>query len=361
MDIGGGTLDVTAHEILQDGTIQEIHHVTGGAYGGIYVNQNFASLLETIFGIAAMKNYRVSNPADWLRLMNDFEMKKRGRRAFDGKVTRISLPRSFRSFFSEFSPSRFSSCLSGSYRHLGVELYNDEFLCLGPNAMNQLFQPVVSEITNHVAEVLSTSKLKSITHLFMVGGFAESTILQDAMKKLCNSRCKLLTPNYASIAVVQGATMFGQKPSTVSSRIMATTYGFEMFTPFKPDVHPSNKKKICDGIPYCEKIFRVVVRENSTIKVGEKKNFPLRPIYRSQTALSVPFFTSSDPDVKYTTDSTVGSCIGELVVNSPNTSKGTDRTVDIIVYFGGTEIKATGVDKTSGNTAAVYLDFLCKS
>lgn len=308
-----------------------------------------------------MKNYRVSNPADWLRLMNDFEMKKRGRRAFDGKVTRISLPRSFRSFFSEFSPSRFSSCLSGSYRHLGVELYNDEFLCLGPNAMNQLFQPVVSEITSHVAEVLSTSKLKSITHLFMVGGFAESTILQDAMKKLCNSRCKLLTPNYASIAVVQGATMFGQKPSTVSSRIMATTYGFEMFTPFKPDVHPSNKKKIFDGIPYCEKIFRVVVRENSTIKVGEKKNFPLSPVYRSQKALSVPFFTSSDPDVKYTTDSTVGSCIGELVVNSPDTSKGRDRKVDIIVYFGGTEIKATGVDKTSGNTAAVYLDFLCKS
>ncbi|KAJ7353756.1 hypothetical protein OS493_032626 [Desmophyllum pertusum] len=32
IDIGGGTLDVTAHEILTNGNIKEIHQVTGGPY-----------------------------------------------------------------------------------------------------------------------------------------------------------------------------------------------------------------------------------------------------------------------------------------------------------------------------------------
>ncbi|KAJ7381801.1 hypothetical protein OS493_038955 [Desmophyllum pertusum] len=56
VDIGGGTLDVTVHEIQDDGTIKEIHKVTGGPYGGIYVNQRFESLLEELFRCATASN-----------------------------------------------------------------------------------------------------------------------------------------------------------------------------------------------------------------------------------------------------------------------------------------------------------------
>lgn len=40
----GGTLDVTVHKIQDDGRIKEIHKVTGGPHGGMYVNQQFESL-----------------------------------------------------------------------------------------------------------------------------------------------------------------------------------------------------------------------------------------------------------------------------------------------------------------------------
>ncbi|KAJ7353719.1 hypothetical protein OS493_032589 [Desmophyllum pertusum] len=56
MDIGGGTLDVTAHDILADGTIKEIHQVTGGAYGGVYVDEKFVSLLENLSGFQLSRN-----------------------------------------------------------------------------------------------------------------------------------------------------------------------------------------------------------------------------------------------------------------------------------------------------------------
>lgn len=325
------------------------------------MNKNFESLLERIFGISAVKNYRMKHPADWHRLMNDFEMKKRGRRAIDRKDTRIWLPLSFRNSVSGFDDSDLSARLSGSYRSLGVEIYNDEFLCLGPSAMMQLFQPVINGIVSHMAGLLCKPALSNLSHLFLVGGFAESAILQDGMKKAYSSRCKILTPRNAGIAVVQGATMFGKKPSVVSSRKMASTYGFAVSHPFDPDKHPVNKKKFYDGVAFCSDIFDVVVKDDESIKTGEKKQFIRTPLWKDQTRLRFSFFGSSDPNVGYTTDPCVGPLIGEMVVDSPDTTKGTDRKIKLILHFGGTEIKATAVDETSGNTAVVYLDFLCKS
>ena len=83
----GGTLDVTAHEILMNGNIKEIHQVTGGPYGGTKVDEEFVSLLERFFGTYQVKNYRKNHPAEWLEMMNEFEMKKRGRRAYEGETT----------------------------------------------------------------------------------------------------------------------------------------------------------------------------------------------------------------------------------------------------------------------------------
>ena len=318
------------------------------------MNKHFESLLERIFGMPVVKNYRMNHPADWHRLMNDFEMKKRGRRAIDRKDTRVSLPLSFRNSVSGFDESDLSS-------RLGVEMYNDEFLCLGPSAMMQLFQPVINGIVSHIAGLLCKPALSSLSHLFLVGGFAESAILQDEMKKAYSSRYKILTPRNAGIAVVQGATMFGKKPSIVNSRKMASTYGHRINKRFDPDKHPANKKTFYDGVAFCKDIFSVVVKEDESIKTGEKKQFSLAPVYKDQTRVGFSFFGSSNPNVEYTTDPGVGSILGEMTVDSPDTTKGIDRSIKLILHFGGTEIKATAVDDTSGNTAVVYLDFLCKS
>jgi len=96
VDIGGGTLDVTVHEIQDDGTIKEIHKVTGGPHGGIRVNEQFEDLLDELFGKEKLKRYREQFPSDWLSLMNEFEGKKRGKRILEsGLMTNIRLPRSF--------------------------------------------------------------------------------------------------------------------------------------------------------------------------------------------------------------------------------------------------------------------------
>ena len=48
-----------------------------------------------------MKNFREHHPAEWLQITNEFEMKKRGRRAYEDETTRIHPPRTYAALVSE--------------------------------------------------------------------------------------------------------------------------------------------------------------------------------------------------------------------------------------------------------------------
>ena len=178
---------------------------------------------------------------------------------------------------------------------------------------------------------------------------------------ITSTRYKILVPVDASIAVVQGAVMFGQKPHAIDSRIMSTTYGFKTNHRFDPKCHPMEKRHVVENVAWCKDCFVILAEENEMVKIGEIKRFPnYQPLRGSQTSVEFTFFTSNDPKAKYITDDAVGPSIGKVVVESPDISKGTNRSIDVCVYFGGTEIKVTAIDLTSRNTATAYLDFLCK-
>lgn len=137
----GGTLDVTVHMIEDDGTIKEIHKVTGGPYGGIYVNQRFKNLLEEILGRQRLQNYQKQFPSDWLCLMNEFEGKKRGKRILDsGLMTNIRPPRSFVTLLNETGSSALRR-----YGETEIKLKNNEYLSLSSGMMKTLFSPVVEK------------------------------------------------------------------------------------------------------------------------------------------------------------------------------------------------------------------------
>jgi len=178
---------------------------------------------------------------------------------------------------------------------------------------------------------------------------------------ILSNRYKVLVPIDASIAVVQGAVMFGQKPHIIDSRVMSTTYGVEAVCDFDPNIHPIVKKHVVEGVAVCTDCFVVLVREGEVVKVGQRKQFShFRPLYRGQTGGEFNFHTSTDPKAKYTTDAAVGPLIGKVLVKSPDISKGTDRIFEVCLLFGGTEIKVTAIDRASGHTATANLDFLCK-
>lgn len=75
LDIGGGTVDITCHEVLENKSIGELVPPSGGDWGSTYVNENFMKFLEEIFGPAVDFAELKSTP-EWLTLVDSFEVQR---------------------------------------------------------------------------------------------------------------------------------------------------------------------------------------------------------------------------------------------------------------------------------------------
>jgi len=276
---------VTVHEIQDDGTIKAIHKVTGGPYGGIKVNEEFESLLEELFGAENLKRYQRKSPSDWLSLMNEFEGKKRGKRILDsGLMTNIRLPRSFVSLVKQSQ-----SPAMERYGDKDVKLKSNEYLSLSSGMMKKLFSTVVERIKEHLKKLHKKSQLSKVQIMLLVGGFAESALLQEEIKNEFSGRCKILIPNHASIAVVQGAVLFGKKPAKITQRIVSTTYGADCSRDFIYGLHTEEKKFVVDGTEMRNNIFECFVKENEVVKLGKKVKKTYHPLRADDRRLHVGF------------------------------------------------------------------------
>ena len=352
----GGTFDVTVHEVQCDGAIKEVHKVTGGPYGGMYVNQQFESLLEELFGARKLEAYRKQFPSDWLSLMNEFEGKKRGKRILDSSLmTNIRLPRTFVSLVNQAR-----SPVMESYGEKEIKLKNNEYLSLSSGMVKKLFTPVVQKIKQRLKTLMKQPQLSKVQTMLLVGGFAEAAFLQEEIKREFSARCKILIPHQATIAVVQGAVIFGKTPAKITGRVVSTTYGADCAVNFIEGVHPEEKKFIADGIEKCHDIFSCFVKENEVVELGQRITKTYHPVREKQTMLTFGFYATSNPETEFVTDPAVTK-IGSVTVQSPDTLKGKDRDIEVSLYFGGTEITATSYDVSSGNRAQTTLDFLCRT
>ena len=330
--------------------------MTGGPHGGIKVNQQFESLLDELFGAEKIKKYREQNPSDWISLMNEFEGKKRGKRILDsGLMTNIRLPRSFVSMVNQ---SR--SPAMKNYGDREVKLKNNEYLSLSSGMMKKLFTPVVERIKNHLKTLKAKPRLSKVQTVLLVGGFADSVFLQEEIKKEFSQGCRVLIPHHANTAVVQGAVIFGKKPTKITERVMSTTYGAGCTENFIEGFHLEEKRFLVDGVEKCRDVFWCFVKENKVVKLGEKITKTYHPLRADRTRLKFGFYVTSNPNTQYITEPGVTK-IGSLVVQSPDTWRGKDRDIEVSMYFGGTEITATAWDISSGSKAQTTLDFFCRS
>ena len=223
------------HEVIEKGSIKEIDKITGGPYGGIRVNQEFERLLGDLFGEARLNAYKEKFPSDWLALMNDFEGKKQGFRMLGGKMTNIRYPASFASLVEQ-------NTVKERYDENDVRLKRNEYLCISPNIMEvKLFAPVLSDIRDHLKRLQERTKALNVTTMILVGGFADSPILQNEIKNEFSKDFRVVVPRNAAIAVVQGAVLFGKNPAKITERVMSTTYGADCSRDFDKFVHPSAK------------------------------------------------------------------------------------------------------------------------
>lgn len=348
----GGTIDIVAHKVRKDGRIRELFRATGGAWGGTVIDTQFVTLLYKIFGEDFITAFQNEYPKDFVELMQDFEIKKRG----ESESIRVSLPYNFCNY-KHYGRS-VQECIKSFAAQAEAEIkFSSGKLVLAADVVNELFKDALDQINEHVKSLMLKSKLKDARYIFLVGGFAESGRLQRSLKKEFSETVNVLIPEEASLAVVRGAVAFGHDPSSICQRICRYTYGVGSYLPFKEGEHREDLKVQSEGMVLCKNIFQIWAEAGEVIGHNESWRESYTPIINNQKGILFEFYKSTRRKVKYVDEEGVVKC-GCLVVEMPDLRGDRARSVDLEVIFGGTEIRVVGYDHTSQTKRETYIDFL---
>lgn len=357
-DCGGGTVDLTVHELEENGKLRELYKATGGAWGSMGVDCQFEILLVDIFGEDFLINFVQNKPISWMELLSMFEAKKRSFSPHKQLAVNFPLPFAFIEYYREKTRTSVKAAVD-AYGNDGIQWSPQGMLRIQPSVMMSLFEPVVSAIIHHIQGLLLIPELSNIEYLFLVGGFAESPVLQDAIRNAFRSHLRVIIPQDVSLTILKGAVMFGIDPTLVHIRRSVLTYGVGCLNRFIPGKHPPEKKVIKDGVEWCTDIFDTFVYADQAVSLGQLITRSYTPARAGQRTTVISLFASEKEFVCFVTDPGVKR-IGELKVETPEISRGRCRELRMSMIFGDTEISVKAIDCTSGQTAQASVDFLNK-
>ncbi|XP_060578454.1 heat shock 70 kDa protein 12A-like [Ruditapes philippinarum] len=358
LDAGGGTIDITVHEVLRNGNLKELHKASGGAWGGTKVDAAFEAFLSEIIGPRGIAKFKEDHMEDYIDMFRDFEIKKRDIAPSKNAKITMRIPITLVDIANETCDRPMKECIAKSRYRENLVLTGDK-IRMDADVMKSFFVIPLRSILDHVETLLEEPTVTRCSAIVMVGGFSESPMLQEHIQDHFPDM-KIIIPEEAGLAVLKGAVIFGHNPTTIAERVCKYTYG-ETSTHRTTDKckHPKTNSKLDEnGEMRCYDIFRVHARINQSVKLGEEqKEATSSPIYDTQTKIGKEIYASSNPNPVFVTDPEC-SRIGKFTVPIPDTSLGKARKFGTTFLFGGTEIEVKVVDKATGEVTKRTVDFL---
>ncbi|XP_071090919.1 serine-rich adhesin for platelets-like isoform X2 [Haliotis cracherodii] len=361
VDCGGGTVDITVHELGNDNKLTELYKATGGPYGATAVDDEFVNLLCDIFGHDFIAHYRAKYPVGWVNLMINFESRKRSASPYKNNSLNVSLPFTFIDYFKKQKGGHIDSVVK-RYGNKEICWSSEGMLRLSPHAMRCLFVPVMEKIKHAIGDVLNNPDARHLKFLFLVGGFAESATLQYEVRKEFSAILKVLIPTGVSLAILKGAVLFGLDPTVVNIRRSRLTYGVGVLNRFNQSRHPSSKLVHRDGVDWCTDVFDVFVHEDEPITLGDTVIRSYTPAKANQMVSVIHIYSSDSKDSAFITDPGVRKC-GSLCLDLSDEDADhlpTRREIQARMMFGDTEIKVSAMDVATGRCVRASIDFLNK-
>nr|XP_034302783.1 heat shock 70 kDa protein 12A-like [Crassostrea gigas] len=358
VDAGGGTVDITVHEVRDNGSVKELHKANGGDWGGTKVDASFKSLLVDIVGKDVMETFISKNKYDFFHLLRNFEVKKRTiNPELNDRVT-FTIPVSLSETFSEKNPGSIITDAALHSKYKNQLTWEKDKLRMEAKLARTLFDETCKHIVDHLKELFMHPSVKDVSSILLVGGFAESPMLQTVIREAFINK-NVIIPQEAGLAVLKGAVICGHEPEKISGRVCRYTYGVNKITEFDSTIHSRFKKILRNNEEFCDDIFSIHVCVGQIVEVGEpqvKQTYVV--VEPDQTKIGFEIYTSNNKEPTYTTDEGC-TYLGKVTIDMPDTSKGMDRGATVHMTFSGTEITVTAVDKDDPERAVTTkVDFL---
>ncbi|KAL3878539.1 hypothetical protein ACJMK2_030879 [Sinanodonta woodiana] len=357
LDAGGGTIDITVHQVMDDRALRELHRASGGDWGGTKVDNAFTDLLTDIVGNDVMREVDKKDKSDLMDLFREFEVKKRTFKTdMKGKIN-MKVPIALAEICKEKRGKEIKDIIASKAKYKNRISWIGDKLRIEHDVATDLFQESCSAIVEHLKSLFSHADVQDVTTILMVGGYSESPILQDFVKTNFKQK-RIIIPADPGLVVLKGAVVFGHNPDSITERICRYTYGMDVLVPFIHDKHPLENLYITDqGEEQCSDVFFKFAEIGDPVRTGQPQyEGTHHPANLNQDSGTFPIYASTENDPEYVTDK---SCIhlGTLSIDLKETV-GNDRPVFVRICMSGTEIEVKAKEVNTGNAVSATFDFL---
>ena len=213
-----------------------------------------------------------------------------------------------------------------------------------------------NSITEIINNINSKEEIKSI---IFVGGYCSNEILLNLIKNNLKKIKTYLQPSYPSLAIMEGAVLFGIEPSAINIRKAKYTIGKSVYMIWDDNKHSGKGKKLFfeDFNEWvCQDCFSKFIEINQDLKYEEsisqesytKKGSNKIKMEFFKATKANPIFTFEEGVIK------IGECFLDIGKAYENLE---DRKTKTILKFGGTFIDVTGIHLKSGKSVKTTLNF----
>ncbi|XP_063406077.1 heat shock 70 kDa protein 12A-like [Mytilus trossulus] len=355
VDNGGGTTDITIHQKLTKGSLEEICRASGGDCGGISVDNSFYQIFVKLLGAPLLKIMKEKDPSAYLDIFRELEAIKRTVDKTNQDNVTMSIPRAFLDeICKKHLHEDFEAVIKASPYKSRMKVRFDK-LRMETDLIKNLFKEPSEKIIQLITDALNNKYTDLVSVILLVGGFSDCKIIQDEIKAKF-PKMRVIVPEEAGLAVLKGAVLFGHRPEQIVSRIVRYTYGVQYRPRFNPSIHDPARQVVTHGIPRCIDAFDIFVEIDSKVKLGSKIRKEFATSREFQEFVSFPVFQTIQRSPKYTDED---SCthIGTLRLAIPNPSRNF-RNLDVEFAFGHTELKVTGYEMQSGAECETALELI---
>lgn len=352
LDAGGGTIDITVHEVQFDGHLKELYHANGGAWGGTFVDQCFEDFLREIVGDDIIDEFKTKFVGEYLDIFKEFEVKKREIKEDMRDKIQIKLDAQIPCIFEEKKHKAIKGAIkeNAKYGKTGQADWMGDKLRVKKDICFKFFDRAMKSIGDHMETLMKRSECKGADTILMVGGFSESPLLQEYIRKRFTNK-RVIVPEGAGMAVLKGAVIFGHDPSAISERKCRYTYGCEVYQAFNDKIHDPNRKVVnSEGQAKCKEVFSVHVKKDTVVKCGEyqvEKEYT--PFMGDKSILTFDMYASESDNPKYITET---GCfpLGKLSIQLPEGPTKDDKKIKLALKFGTTNLEATATAVKTGKS-----------
>ena len=350
MLFSGGTTDIIVHEKGSDGRLKELNRGSGGVMGGTHVDSAFLQFLVRVFGAPIVREFLDDWKTEFLDVLRDFDIAKTKVRPRQYNPMEVKVPAALERICKDkHGGNNLSNVISKTVYREKVKIVDNK-MCIDGGMSNEFFRTGSADIARNIKQALSHKTAKGVMYLVLVGGFANSPMVQEVIQRELEDTSdiqRIIVAPDPEVAILKGAVIFGHQPKSIFSRVLRYTYGLRKAKLFNPDLHATEHRVMLHGIEFITDVFSTFITAGTRAPVGFVSYDSLTTIEPFQKVIQIDIYYSTEINPQFVTEK---NCfvLGKIDYQVPNPSK-EERTIYIEFIFGDTELVMNITDRKTAS------------